>query len=121
MKSLESLSRTGLRIVSVGLILASCSDSSPYISIDSESEQMSTAVEMVALEDSKPVALDPRVECDFGLLEGNLEVQRILADEDDYKAVIVADINTGEVPEFGLVDCFEDEDGIRIVRGNDGW
>ena len=121
MKSPESLSKTAIRLISAGIILASCSDNNSDISIDEKYWQFNSAVEMAAIDGGKPVALDPRVECDFDLLKGDLEVQRVLSDEDDYKAVIVMDSITREVPKFGLVDCFEDENGIRIVRGNDGW
>lgn len=109
-------------IVAGGLLFTATSCSNKEVMpLEDQQWQISTAVEEVAINGGKPFAIDKRVPCDFGLLVGNLVVARTLADETDYKAVIVKDSKTGIVPEFGLVDCFEDENGVRIIRGNDGW
>lgn len=100
-------------------LLGACggSDDQPPLSLRDQQEHFTESVEMAATEPGQPVSIDKRVPCNFDLLIGSLVVQKDLGPG----VAVVADAQTGEVPEFGLVQCFDTDSGERIIRGNDGW
>ena len=76
------------------------------------------------------VLLDPRVEDCLSVLlvagsgNGEFSMSRVLnpADDDDGIVTILVKDNMGRVPEYGLVDCFEeDSDSGVVLRGDNDW
>lgn len=110
------------RVIGIGLAfsLAACGGGEKSLGTEAQQQRFTEAVESVAYTGSEQYELDERVPCDFGLLAGELVVQKILADESDYAAAVVED-GSGDVPEFGLIQCFDGIDGKHLVRGNDGY
>jgi hypothetical protein len=113
----------------LALSLASCAQETastakpPPLKAPQMQEQFTAAVDYSVAHEGQEVELPVSVSCDSDLLLGRLSVQRILADEQGYAAFTVQD-RDGDVPAFGLVQCFDrvTDDGVqRIIRSADGY